>query len=137
MRLLLIFALLAACCAVAVGQKIAAPAAVTPPTTGGPSIPPSLAERMGRDPAFPMRVTGTILAVDKTRGLLMIELADKSRPTFVVDSKFRARADKDTALAGRKDLSLSDYKPGQLVRVVYRAEDSRALEIRLKRSKAD
>ena len=138
MRLLLIFVLLAVCCGLAVAQSNSGPPPPPVSVTNGssPTTPPSLMERMGRDPAFPTRVTGTVLAIDRTRGLMMIELADKSQLTFVVDSRVRARADKDTALAGRKDLALSDYKPGQLVKVSYRVEDNKAVEIRLKRGKS-
>jgi uncharacterized protein YqfB (UPF0267 family) len=63
----------------------------------------------------------------------MIEAADQRQLTFTVDGKARLVADKDTVMGTRKDLSLSDYAPGQLVRVSYRVSDSKALAIRLKR----
>jgi hypothetical protein len=134
MRLLLTFALLAACCGVAVAQGTSAPASSS--TAGSNIMAPTVGiDAYSNNPTFSTRVTGTILAVDSERRLLMIERADKSRLTFVIDPKVRISADKDTALAGRKDLSLSDYKPGSLVRVNYYARDKRAIEIRLKKSK--
>lgn len=135
MRLLLTFALLVTCCGVAVAQG--APAAPASSSNAGSNImaPTVGIDAYSNNPTFSTRVTGTILAVDSERRLLMIERADKSRLTFVIDPKVRVSADKDTALAGRKDLSLSDYKPGSLVRVSYYAHDRRAIEIRLKKSK--
>jgi hypothetical protein len=135
MKLLLIFAVVAAACGAAVAQGMSA-APVSSQTVGSNALPPTIGlEGVHTDPAFPSRHTGTILAVDKDRRLMMIELPDKSHETFIVDPKFRARADKDTALAGKKDLSLNDYKRGQLVTVTYRANDKTALEIRLRRPK--
>ena len=134
MRLLLTFALLVACCGVAIAQAAGAPASSS--TAGSNIMAPTVGiDAYSNNPTFSTRVTGTILAVDSERRLLMIERADKSRLTFVIDPKVRISADKDTALAGRKDLSLSDYKPGSLVRVNYYAHDKRAIEIRLKKSK--
>ena len=132
MRLLLICAMLLATSAVAAAQ------AVVGRTTGGPVTPPNpLLERMGRDPGVYSRsVRGVILRLDSARGLLMIEGVGKTQLTFTFDAKVRVRADKDTPLGGRKDLSLTDYTPGQVVKVSYRVSDNKALEIRLKRARS-
>jgi hypothetical protein len=113
--------------------RIVAPANPTPDfnRTSDPML-----ERMGRDPAFYSRsVTGAILKLDNNAGVLMIGKPDKSELAFVVDDKARLKADRETSLAGRKDLSLSDYRPGQTVKVVYRVADNKVLELRLKRPK--
>jgi hypothetical protein len=140
MRLLLICAIVVVAWGVAVAQvaKSGGGVPVVGVNTGGPVTPPNpLFERMGKDPSVYSRsVTGTIVTLDSTRGSLVLEGADKTQLTFVVDSKVRVRADKDTAMAGRKDLSLSDYNPGQFVRVTYRVADNKALEVRLKRARS-
>ena len=135
MRLLFVFAILAAACGAAVAQG-APPPPVTSTTTGTQAMTPTVGlDMIRKDPAFPVHITGTVLGVSNSRRLLMIERADKSHLTLNVDPDVRARADKGTFLAGRKDLSLSDYKPGYVVSITYRAEDSTATEIRLKRPK--
>ena len=135
MRLLLILAILAAGCCAAFAQGPPAPP-VTSTTSGTNAMTPRLGlDMVRRDPAFPSQITGTILGVSNSRRLVMIERADKSHLTLNVDPNVRAKADKGTFLAGRKDLSLSDYKPGYVVNIRYRAEDNTATEIRLKRPK--
>ena len=140
MRLLLICAMLLAACGVAAAQvaKSGGGAPVVGVNTGGAATPSSpLYERMGKDPdVYSRSVTGTIVTLDSIRGSLVLEGANKAQLTFVVDSKVRVRADKDTAMGGRKDLSLGDYTPGQFVRVTYRVADNKALEVRLKRARS-
>jgi predicted lipoprotein with Yx(FWY)xxD motif len=75
------------------------------------------------------------VAIDNNRRLVTIEMANKSRETFIVDKNVRAKADKDTSLAGRKNLTLLDYKTGQRVTASCSSEDGKITEIRLKRSR--
>jgi hypothetical protein len=136
MKPIMILAVLVAVCGAALGQGARLAPPPQPSTERVPIRP--VTERMGNgDPVAPSNVTGTILAVDNNRRLMMIERADKTKMTLNVDPKVKAKAEKETALAGRKDLSLSDYKKGQLVSIRYRAEDSTAVEIKLKRPKTD
>ena len=104
-------------------------------TWGGPSGPPDpLFERMGRDASqYSGTVTGTLVTRPAAGETFAIQRADKSQLSFRIDQTARVRADKDTTLAGKKDLSLNDYHPGDLVKVTYRIKDNRVLEIRLKR----
>jgi len=122
--------LLAAC-------SVVAAQGVSERNTGAAVTPPNpLFERMGKDPAVYSRsVTGRIVTLDTNSRLLVIEGADKTQLTFIVVEKVRLRAEKDTSMAGRKDLALSDYTPGQVVRVSYRVSDNKALEVRLKRAR--
>lgn len=123
MRLLLICVVVVAACGAASAQEI----------IGGPSMPdPIVGRTPGDPPVYSRSVTGTVLSVDGTRRYLTIERADRSRLTFAVDQKLRARADKGTVLAGRKGLALRDYQPGHIVKVSYRVEDKKIIEIRLK-----
>ncbi len=128
MKLLLICMVFAAACVVATAQER---------VTGGPATPPNpLFERMGKDPAtYSRSVTGKILTIDSAHRVLTIKGAGETQLTFIVDAKVQLKADKDTAMGGRKDLSLSDYSPGQVVKVSYRVADNRALAVRLKRSR--
>lgn len=138
MRILLVFAILAAACSAALAQVQGLPSSqVRSTTTVSNTMPPTLGlDNVRSDPAFPSQVTGTVLGVSTSRRLVMIERVDKSRLTLNVDPKVRARADKGTALAGRRDLSLSDYKPGYVVSIAYRVQDNTAIEIRLKRPRS-
>jgi hypothetical protein len=129
MKLLLICAMSLAACAAASAQER---------QTGGHVTPPDpLFERMGKDQSLNSRsVTGTILTIDSARGELTIEGADKAQLTFVVDAKVQLKADKDSAMGGKKDLTLSDYTPGQVVKISYRVADNKALAVRLKRARS-
>ena len=49
--------------------------------------------------------------------------------------KTKLRADKQTELAGRMNLNLGDFKPGQFVRVTYSNPGPKVLEVRLRRKK--
>ena len=104
-------------------------------TWGGPTGPSdSLFERMGRDASqYSGTVTGTLVTRPAAGEIFAIQRADKSQLNFRIDHTARVRADKDTTLAGKKDLSINDYRPGDLVKVKYRLADNRVLEIRLKR----
>jgi hypothetical protein len=96
-----------------------------------------LTERLGKDTApYSRSVTGTIVTPPSTGRTMAIMRADKSQLTFRIDAKPRTRADKGTPLATTRDISLHDYRPGDLVKVTYRVEDNRVLEIRLKRAAA-
>jgi hypothetical protein len=55
---------------------------------------------------------------------------------FSLDPKTKIRADKGTDLAGRKNLSLVDFREGQAVRLKYRPSDGKPLELRLRAVKS-
>ena len=127
MRTILIAATLLLMCAATMAQGSR--------TWGGSSgTPDPLFEKMGKDPArYSESVTGTLLTTPAAGGTIAIQRADKSQLSFRIDNTARVRADKDTPLAGKKDLTINDYRPGDLVKVTYRLADNRVLEIRLKR----
>lgn len=133
MRILLVFAILAAACGAALAQRSSGAPPVTSTTSGTNAVTPRLGlDEVKKDPVLSSHITGTILGVSDSRRLMMIERADKSHLTLNVDPNVRAKADKGTFLAGRKDLVLSDYKPGYVVNITYRTDDNTATEIRLK-----
>jgi hypothetical protein len=77
-------------------------------------------------------LTGKVLDVNGVDNLITVEVAKVGRFQFFVDKNTRLRADKKTELAGKKDLSLTDYKPSQTVKLTFRVEDNKVLEVRLK-----
>ncbi len=74
-----------------------------------------------------------LVSADEAEGVLVLkpEGAEES-VIFKVVPKIRLSAEKKTALAGRKGLKLSDYEPGQTVKVTFRATDLAAVEMRLR-----
>ena len=127
MRTILISAALLLMCGAAMAQDSR--------TWGGSSgTPDPTFERMGKDPSrYSESVTGTLVTRPAAGGTIAIQRADKSQLSFRIDQGARVRADKDTTLAGKKDLTINDYRPGDLVKVTYRIADNRVLELRLKR----
>lgn len=80
-------------------------------------------------------VTGKLLEVNIANHFILIQLKNSPATEFLITEKTRKTADKKTELAGRKDLTLADYKPGQTVKITFRGKDSEAVEIRLKPAK--
>jgi hypothetical protein len=78
-------------------------------------------------------VTGVLVSADAEEGALVVKPdGGEENVTFKVLPKIRLSAEKKTPLAGRKDLALSDYAPGQPVKVTFRATDRTAVELRLR-----
>ena len=99
-----------------------------------PTTPNPMTERLGEDQApYSRSLVGKILSVDSASGSVVIENSRKTRMEFTVDKKSRMRADRNTDLAGKTNLSLVDYKPGNPVKLIYRVSDNRVLEVRLRR----
>jgi hypothetical protein len=78
-------------------------------------------------------VTGKLLGVNVANHFIVVQLKNSPATEFLITEKTRKTADKKTELAGRKDLTLADYQPGQTVKITFRGEDGKAIEIRLKR----
>jgi hypothetical protein len=137
MRLLLICVMLLAACGLAAAQGRGVEQVVEHGFGGPNTSPDPLLERLGKDQAgYSRSVTGKIVTLDSASRSLVIEGAGKTQLTFVIDARVQLRADKDTAMGGKQDLSLTDYAPGQVVRVSYRISDKKALAIRLKRARS-
>ena len=50
--------------------------------------------------------------------------------------KTRFRADKDTPLGGKKELTLEDFEKGQTVKVTFWPENFNVTEVRMRRPKS-
>lgn len=81
---------------------------------------------------YSLSVTGKILKVSNDDHSLVIEMRNSPAVEFIIEEKTRKTADKKTELAGKKDLSFADYKPGQTVKITFRVADNKVLEVRLK-----
>jgi hypothetical protein len=76
--------------------------------------------------------TGRVLTVNTETNEIVVEQPKVGAIRLALNKSTRIKADKNTDLADRRDLSLADYKPGQTVKVTYRLSDNKVLEIRLK-----
>ena len=61
---------------------------------------------------------------------------DGKRVRIVLNNKTRLRADKQTELADRKMISLTDFKPGHTVKITYFVQSGAVTEVRLRRAKS-
>ncbi len=118
------------CAAAAAAQSIAP----TAPDTH------NLPEHMNTaDPPYYQRhkLTGEITRVDAdTNTVVVREAKTGANYTFHVNKDTLLRADSKTELAGRKHLSLADFKAGHPVRLTVRSADSKLLEVRLRHNKS-
>jgi hypothetical protein len=128
--LLLLFALPL----VVFAQGTQGPPVVIPAQT---SIPTLSTERMGNPPdAFATRsLTAKILKIHEAAHSLIVEDATGRRVEVAVTEKTRLKADKQTELADRQKLSLTDFKVGQTVKVTFFVRDGEVAEVRLRRVK--
>lgn len=100
------------------------------PTRAGGGVLASEPETDNRP--YSRSTVGKVLKVNADEHFIVIDEPKGGPITFIVDKNTRIKADKKTELGSKKDLTLADYRPGQTVKIVYRLEDRRALEVRLK-----
>jgi hypothetical protein len=80
-------------------------------------------------------VTGRVMQVFQSDHALTLVRKNGKQVRFVVNSRTRLRADKQTDLADRKTLTLTDFKPGQTVKITYYTDSGSVTEMRLRRPK--
>jgi hypothetical protein len=80
-------------------------------------------------------LTGQVVEVFAGERRLVVEseLSGKLYNVRLADGT-KLSADKGTELAGKKVLAITDFKPGQLVRVVYKTPGPHVREVRLRRA---
>ncbi|HVT44276.1 MAG TPA: hypothetical protein VMT00_07790 [Thermoanaerobaculia bacterium] len=77
-------------------------------------------------------VTGTIFEIDLEKNLVIVETEAKARYRFEIAKKTKLKAEKKSALAGKKKIELPDFQKGQPVRITYRPDKPEmATELRL------
>lgn len=106
----------------------------------GPSVtmlPHPIPDRASPDDVKPYSrtLTGKVSEVSDGGKAIVVRLSDGTRSKYLISDRTRLRADRETALAGRKDLTLADYQPGQTVTLTLRNSDRQVLEVRLRRAK--
>ena len=116
------------------------PSVVSRPPTPSPAPAASLRKRgtpgtPGQSFPATRSFAGQIILVNPAEGYIAVEDSDGLARMFYVKRKTRLKADDETALAGRKDLTLEDFQKGQAVKVVYWPETLSATEVRLRRPK--
>jgi hypothetical protein len=109
-----------------VHETVPAPASgIATMGTGNPSV------EVKRD------VTGQIAQINSTNNTVVVkDEKTGKRLAFHLDKHTKLKADKQTELAGRKNLSLADFKSGHFVKLTYRARDGKPLELRLRANKS-
>ena len=99
------------------------------PSTGGYSTG-------GSSFAVTRSVTGKVEKIAKD-GFVLLDAKSGESFAVKVNEKTKYKADKKTELSGKKNLSLSDFRTGQTVRIRYRETDGTVTEVRLKRVKEE
>jgi hypothetical protein len=100
-------------------------------------LPHATPDRISPDDVqqYSRTLTGKVSEVVDDGKAIVVDWADGTHSKYFIGEKTRLRADKETPLAGRKDLTLADYRPGQTVTLTLRNSDRQVLEVRLRRGK--
>ncbi len=80
-------------------------------------------------------VTGTIAEIHAEKGVVVVQEKNGKRHVLKVGKKTQFKAGKKTAMAGKKHLSLTDFGPGQPVKITYLAADMTITQFRLRRAR--
>lgn len=82
-------------------------------------------------------VNGIVAQIEATLGLIAITDEKGRRHEFRVTRETRFSADKNTELAGKKEIDLLDFQPGWPVRFTFRPDDKNKVlaDLKLRRVK--
>ena len=144
--------LLAAACALAAAHISYAIQRGTPPVPGGvnPNVPvgpagtpirgggtrPTHDTMGGGDTYVSTRsLMGEVREVNLDEGYIVVADTKRGAIKFYVGNKTRLRADKDSPLGGKKELTLEDFRKGQTVKVTFWPQNLNATEIRVRQPK--
>jgi hypothetical protein len=76
-------------------------------------------------------VEGKVTKIDAQNQFIVIEDNKGKRLEFKLGDKLKLKADKKTEFGGKKDIRVSDFEPGQFVRITYLASNNTATELRM------
>jgi hypothetical protein len=80
------------------------------------------------------QVDGTLVSVDEGERVIVLEEKKTGKQlTLPVDPEIKLRADKNSSLGGRRDLTLASFTAGQPVRISLRTTDQVVVEMKLKK----
>jgi len=80
-------------------------------------------------------IAGELVEVKASSNAISLKNKDGKVFDFTLDSKTKLKADKNTELADKKPIELSDFQAGENVEVTVDLSSQRVSELRLKRQK--
>lgn len=80
--------------------------------------------------------SGQVIEVNAEQGYIVVSDAKRGNGKFFVADKTRLRADKETALGDKKNLTLEDFQKGQTVKVTFWPDSFKATEVRVRQPKS-
>ncbi len=111
------------------------PAGVMAQGSGSVSRP----TRTGGYDSSPFTVTrsvkGTIAEIQAEKGVVVVQEKNGKQHVLKVGKTTEFKAGKKTAMAEKKHLSLTDFEPGQPVKITYLASDMTITQFRLRRAR--
>jgi hypothetical protein len=79
---------------------------------------------------------GEVREVNLEEGYIVVEDPKRGTAKFLVGNKTRFKADKDSPLGGKKNLTLEDFQKGQTVKVTFWPQNFNATEVRVRQPKS-
>jgi hypothetical protein len=108
----------------------------TPIARGG--VQPTHDTMSGGDTYVTTRsLMGQVREVNPDEGYIVVTDPKRGTAKFYVGGKTRFRADKDSPLGGRKELTLEDFRKGQTVKVTFWPQNFNATEVRARQAKGE
>lgn len=80
--------------------------------------------------------SGKVYEINLDEGYIVVTDPKRGTGKFFLSDKTRLRADKETPLGDRKNLTLEDFKEGQTVKVTFWPRGSKATEVRVRQPKS-
>ncbi len=80
-------------------------------------------------------VKGTIAKIQAEKGVVVVQGKKGKWYVLKVGEKTEFKVGKKTAMAGKKQLSLTDFEPGQPVKITYLAADMTITQFQLRRAR--
>ena len=117
--------------------SIPAAPTIAPPPRGSTTHPPSHTMMDGTTDTYvtTRSLSGEVRAVSLGEGYIVVADPKRGAVRFYVGHKTRYRADKDSPLGGKKNLTLGDFQEGQTVKVTFWHKTFSVTEVRVRRPK--
>ena len=79
---------------------------------------------------------GEVREVNTDESYIVVVDPKRGSAKFYVGNKTRFRADKDSPLGGKKELTLEDFRKGQIVKITFWPQNFNATEVRVRQPKS-
>ena len=106
------------------------------PIRGGGSRPTHDTMSSGDTYVSTRSLMGEVREVNREEGYIVVADPKRGEAKFFVGHKTRFRADKDTPLGDKKELTLEDFEKGQTVKVTFWPQNFNVTEVRVRRPKS-